>query len=399
MKHLIDKALNRAYWLKQRASYSLFPERINQDVPSIGPNENPASEKYIGHVAMYTDGNAGDTLLPRTVRDAVDIESSSQWEGIHAHRVVNRQLLKEINNLDGLLIGGGGLFLRDTNPNNLSGWQWSCNVEALKNIQKPIALFAVGYNRFRGQPDFRPVFRRHLELLAQKSIYIGLRNSGSINAVKSYLPDHLHGKIRYQPCPTTLCRILYPDLCRFDNEESKPLIALNCAFDRIQLRLGKRTDAILSELAQACKALSETHRIAYYAHARGDHQMLSYLDKAGVPYEVEDLFYIHPREVVKAYAKPALVLGMRGHAQMIPFGCGTPIISLVSHDKIQWFLDDIERPHWGVEMLAPDLKGRLLESVKTMLTNPVDVRNDIISIQTHLMETTRKNASDFISAL
>jgi hypothetical protein len=39
---------------------------------------------------------------------------------------------------------------------------------------------------------------------------------------------------------------------------------------------------------------------------------------------------------------------MRGHAGMIPFGCGTPIISLVSHPKMAYFLADIERPEWGV---------------------------------------------------
>ena len=400
MKQLIDKALTRAYWLKQRASYSLFPGRINQDVPSIGTEAKPTNEKRIGHVAMYTDGNAGDTLLPRTVRDAIDGDCSNPWKGFHAHRVVNKTLLKEINQLDGLLIGGGGLFLRDTNPNNLSGWQWSCSLAALKKIEVPIALFAVGYNRFRGQPDFKPVFREHLKLLAQKSTYIGLRNSGSIRAVKSYLPAELHDKIRYQPCPTTLCNQLYPALCNTEKTNKKrPLIALNCAFDRIELRLGKQTDAILSDLAAAIKELSHSYSIAYYAHAKSDHQMLPYLDKAGVSYRLENLFYIHPREVVQAYARPALVLGMRGHAQMIPFGCTTPILSLVSHDKIKWFLEDIKRLEWGIEMQAPDFKTQLIESSRRILKNRETVSNDIRSIQCQLLETTQKNVSDFLTQL
>lgn len=399
MKHHINTALNRAYWLKQRASYSLFPGRINQEVPTIGTGDIAPLAKRIGHVAMYTDGNAGDTLLPRTVRDAVDGETTNHWKGIHAHRVVNKRLQTEINNLDGLLIGGGGLFLRDTNPNNLSGWQWSCSEDALKRIDVPIALFAVGYNRFRNQPDFKPVFRRHLEMLAKKSVYIGLRNSGSIRAIKSYLPPELHSKVRYQPCPTTLCNFLYPELCTTNREQDKPLVALNCAFDRINLRLGKRTDTILFELAQVARTLSETCRIAYYAHAKGDHQILPYLEKAGVPFELENLFYIHPREVIRAYSRPSLVLGMRGHAQMIPFGCGTPILSLVSHDKIQWFLDDIKRPHWGIEMTATDFKTQLLDAATAMLGNNEQIRNEISDIQVDLLETTHTNARDFTIAL
>ncbi|QBG47498.1 polysaccharide pyruvyl transferase family protein [Verrucomicrobia bacterium S94] len=400
MTPFLDKALNRAYWLKQRVSYSLFPDHINQDVPALVSTDKEATGKRIGHVAMYTDGNAGDTLLPRTVRDAVDLETPNHWTGIHAHRTVNKTLLKNINDQDGLLIGGGGLFLRDTNPNNLSGWQWSCSLEALKRIEIPIALFAVGYNRFRNQPDFRPVFQKHLEQLTRKSVFIGLRNSGSIRAVKSYLPEELHHKVRYQPCPTTLCRMLYPGLCGdAERKKGKPQVVLNCAFDRIQLRLGKKADIILNELAQVAKELSNDCRIAYYAHARSDHQMLPYLNKAGVTYDMVDLFHIHPREVVKAYAKPALVIGMRGHAQMIPFGCGTPILSLVSHDKIRWFLDDIKRKEWGVEMTTPDFKEHLISSARRMLKNNPSIRKSIHQIQNNLLEITRRNALDFLSEL
>lgn len=398
MKHLINKTLTRAYWLKQRAGYSLFPDRMIHDVPSLKGSNNSTSGKRIGHVAMYSDGNAGDTLLPRTVRDAIDSETTNQWLGIHAHRVVNKNALKQINALHGLLIGGGGLFLRDSNPNNLSGWQWSCSQKALNEIKVPIALFAVGYNRFRNQPDFKPVFRKHLELLTEKSIYIGLRNSGSIRAIKTYLPTELHDKIRYQPCPTTLTSLFYPELCSY-KEKQKPLVAINCAFDRIELRLGKATDQILSDLALGALALSKTCRITYYAHAKSDHQMLPYLKKAGVPFELKNLFHIHPREVVEAYSRPDLVIGMRGHAQMIPFGCQTPILSLVSHDKIQWFLDDIERPEWGIEMIAPNFKNRLIESSLEILEKKEAVQTDIKSIQSDLLHTTQINTNDFISAL
>lgn len=394
---LIDNLLNRAYWLKQRANYSLFPSRINAHVPVVRVNSHSTPGKNIGHVAMYTDGNAGDTLLPRTVRDTIDGNVSNQWKGIHAHRVVNHKLLDEINGLEGLLIGGGGLFLRDTNPNNLSGWQWSCSVSALKNITVPIALFAVGYNRFRGQKDFKPVFKRHLELLADKCVFMGLRNTGSMNAVKPYLPESLHHKIRFQPCPTTLCKQLYPAICSI--KETVPTIAMNCAFDRIDLRLGAGKEAILNQLAETVKELSKQASIAYYSHAKSDEQMLPYLDKAGVSYTLKKLYFIPPREVVEAYSKISLAIGMRGHAQMVPFGCGTPIISLISHDKIRWFLDDINRPQWGEEMTAPDFKDSLLSSAEKALNDQVTLRSEIDSIQQSLFEITQRNVADFIASM
>ncbi len=346
---------------------------------------------------MYSDGNAGDTLLPRTVRDAIDGDAANDWQGIHAHRVVNRNLLNEINQLDGLLIGGGGLFLRDTNPNNLSGWQWSCSVQVLEQIKVPIALFAVGYNRFRGQKDFKPAFRRHLELLADKCVYMGLRNSGSIEAIKSYLPESLHPKLRFQPCPTTICKQLYPEICT--GKPAQPMIALNCAFDRIDLRLGKRKDNILHQLATAAKELSEHATVMYYAHAKGDEQMLPYLDRANVPYQLRRLYYVPPREVVEAYSNVSLAIGMRGHAQMVPFGCGTPIISLVSHDKVRWFLDDIGQSDWGVEMTNTDFKNNLLDSALNALDTHRIIENQIEQIQVRLLETTCQNAADFNAAM
>jgi len=389
--------INRAYWMKQRMKFSLRPNMINQDVPEIGEARTSELGKRIGHLAMYTDGNAGDTLLPRTVRDAIDCDVSNDWKGIHAHRVVNRKLLEEINELDGLLIGGGGLFLRDTNPNDLSGWQWSCSVKALEQINVPIALFAVGYNRFRGQKDFKPVFRRHLKLLAEKSVFLGLRNTGSINAVKTYLPDSLHHKIRFQPCPTTICSKLYPGVCSVGTE--KPVIALNCAFDRIELRLDSRKDLILNQLAVGIKELSRHAKIAYYSHAKSDEQMLPYLEKAGVLFELKKLYYIPPREVVEAYSRISLAIGMRGHAQMVPFGCGTPIISLISHDKVRWFLEDIGQPNWGVEMTSPDFRSALIEAARSALANQKTIRTQIEGIQTRLLTITQKNAADFIAAM
>ena len=398
MHSLINSTKKHLYAYKQRTLYSLFPSYRNQECSNILPSP-PQTTKHVGHVAVYTHANAGDTLLPRTVRDSIDRISPLQWNGIHAHQIVGKKLSTEINQLDGLAIGGGGLFLCDTNPNKLSGWQWSCGIKALDHINTPMALFAVGYNRFRGQPDFKPIFKKHLELLAKKSLFIGLRNSGSIQAIKSYLPEELHHKIRFHPCPTTLCKILYPEICKKQEDSAKPIIALNCAFDRINLRLGNKTDQILQELACTIKILSETCSIAYYAHSKNDLQMLPYLKNQGVKTEVVELFSMPPAKVVEAYSTPSLVIGMRGHAQMIPFGCETPILSLISHDKIRWFLDDIKRPQWGIEMRSPHFRIQLLEAAEKTLQKKDAIEKDIHQIQNNLFATTRTNVLEFISAL
>jgi hypothetical protein len=399
MSSLKQLAFSKMLLLRQRMGHTLFPDQMMHDVPVISDVTAEPSGKQVMHIAAYTQGNAGDTLLPRTIRDILDHGNIQSWRGLHAHRTVTRRVAVQLNAMDGIIIGGGGLFLRDSNPNNLSGWQWSCSVEALKQLDVPLAVFAVGYNRFRGQPDFKPVFRDHLKLLAEKSVYIGLRNEGSIRAIKSYLPKELQSKVRFQPCPTTLCRYLYPELCKKPQNKNKPILALNCAFDRIELRLGDRTETILTNLANAVKELSSHCDIRYMSHTKSDHLMFPYLKKAGVSFNQVDLFNVHPREVVKAYVTPDLAIGMRGHAQMIPLGCGTPILSLVSHDKMHWFLEDIGQKDWGVEMTSPDFKSQIIEKAEMILKNSGAFVKEIQLIQQKLLDITLANAHDFISSM
>lgn len=395
MSTLRRLAFSKMLQLRQRMGHTLFPNQMMHDVPEIEARTGEQSGKKVMHIAAYTQGNAGDTLLPRTVRDVLNGTGAHSWVGLHAHRAVNQRVLEQLNAMDGIIIGGGGLFLRDTNPNNLSGWQWSCSIKALKKIEVPIAVFAVGYNRFRGQPDFKPIFRDHLEILAEKSVYIGLRNEGSIRAIQSYLPKELKSKVRFQPCPTTLCSRLYPELCKKAKNSDKRIIALNCAFDRIDMRLGNRTESILIQLAEAVKELSADCEIRYMSHTRNDHKMFPYLQKAGVSFHPVDLFNTPPVDVMKAYVDLDLALGMRGHAQMIPFGCQTPILSLVSHDKIRWFLDDIERPEWGIEMTSANLRDETIDSARELLDNQSAVVSDIKSIQNRLFDVSKRNAADF----
>ncbi|MCB0611018.1 MAG: polysaccharide pyruvyl transferase family protein, partial [Lewinella sp.] len=346
------------------------------------------------HVAFFGHYNAGDTLLPVVLRDLYDRQlGRSAWNKQHVHKVVDRRALARINSSDGLVIGGGGLFLRDTNPNQLSGWQWSCSLDTLDKIKVPISVFAVGYNRFRGQPDFAPVFRDHLRLLAEKSVFIGLRNYGSIEQVKAYLPPELHHKLRFQPCMTTLAASLYGDQAR-RSPEVPPFIALNCAFDRPQFRYGEKMGEMLTELARGIKAVSRLAPIHYYAHHPDDEHFLPYLEALEVDFRLERLYKRPPAIVLEAYRKPLLVLGMRGHAQLIPFGCERPILSVVSHNKLQYFLDDIQAPDWGIDINQPNLPDMLFHKVDEMIRNLDAYEQAVIEKQARLWQITAQNLEE-----
>ena len=355
--------------------------RIDSEIKKRLPFPNISSYKANGnlrlcHISAFNYGNAGDVILPVVLRDlfnqTIGVKS---WKGKHVFEVMDKKAVNVINRTNGVVVGGGGLFLNDTNPNGLSGWQWSFSVDELKGIESPIVMFAVGYNRFRNQSDFDPIFKTHLNEFVRKAGFIGIRNTGSIGKLRQYLDsDLLKEKLVFQPCMTTLISKIYPN--SFDFDSKADFIAVNCAFDREELRI--KNDEILHSIAIVLKEMSKITKIKYYSHMASDNKVLAIFDRHQIPYELVTLD--NPKQIIREYAKPRLVIGMRGHAQMIPFGCKTPILSIVSHDKMQWFLNDISNPDWGVDVNDDKFENKLL-------MKSIQYYNDY---QSHVREITKQ---------
>lgn len=361
---------------------------------------NSEDRQVLAHVASFTSqgSNAGDILLPAVLRDLFVSElGGSKWHSIHAHSPVDKKVIEGINKCDGLIIGGGGLFLRDTNANDISGWQWAVSSSLLSQVTVPTCVYAVGYNRFRGQPDFSDCFQKNLTTLADMASFVGLRNNGSVNAVREYLPPSLHDKVRFQPCMTTFLAKLYKDYFETPNHHSEIFIALNCAFDRADLRYQGRDKQILREIADGVKELAHALDcgIKYFSHYEADDAMLSCLEEADINYEFVSLSHKSTLEIMQAYREPLLAVGMRGHSQMIPFGCQTPILSLVSHNKLQWFLDDIGQPDWGVDLHGKLINEKIVSIGKNLNRNRPEVLKTIDDQMNRLWEISKKNIAYF----
>ena len=337
-------------------------------------------DNSIIHVSTETYANAGDLFLVKSLRQLLESKYGRlNWIRLDVEREVTENIIGSINRSKVLVIGGGGLFLKDTNRNEISGWQWPISKEMILKIQVPIYVLGVGYNRFRNQEDFEPVFYENITALVEKSAFFGLRNLGSVNTVKSILPNHLKDKVQYFPCATNVASKLF----EIKNEKAhKPTVAINCAFDREYLRFGTKKDTILKSIAKTAKALSANYDILCYLHCAQDIEMCEYFNDYGVPYGIVNLFESKDeKDMIEAYSTPWLILGMRGHSQMVAFGCGTPAISIISHDKIKWFLDDINHPEWGLDVNDDSFEEKLLEKSKYMLDHSTEICEDICKAQ------------------
>ncbi len=312
---------------------------------------------YISHVTCCMVANAGDTLLSKCVRKYINYP---RWNIVDVRKKVTDDVIDKINNGRALIIGGGGLFLPDTNANNVSGWQWAISDEQLDKITVPIIVYSVGYNYFRGQ-ETDGLFEHSLKKLVQKAEFVGLRNNGSIREVKRIIGEEAGKKIVYQPCMTTMISRIFS----FQKRNDSKIIGVNMAFDREDLRFGNKKKEILNEVAGACKEIQAMgYQLLYIAHTDGDLRFLKYLDYLNVQYNVENLTNELPDKIIETYKKLQCVIGMRGHAQMIPFGIGCRIITLGTHNKMRWFLEDVNMKKNFID---------LTESVGSISKNIIDM--------------------------
>jgi hypothetical protein len=224
-----------------------------------------------------------------------------------------------------------------------------------------------------------------------------------VNRVRELLPDHLAERVRWQPCPTTIIRLLSgdgPDQASDVDANQTGAVLLNCASDRAGRRFGNGYARFLSQLRDWVLSTREQAPVRFVAHSINDEKFVVDLRREhGVTLPVIALYDLPVAKIRSIYQQARLVVGMRGYAGLIPFGCGTPIISLISHPKLAYFLDDIDRSDWGISVRDPHLGGRLQTLTADLLGSHSEVVADIGRIQQRLHEVTIRNVRSLPAAL
>lgn len=383
------QAAYKLWAIRRRRALSRDAERLESD---------PAA---ITHFGVHAPANAGDRVLFEAVRAAITPTREAPWALRDVRAPVTPRVVDAVNRSRGMVIGGGGLFLFDITSGSPSGWQWPCPTELLRRIDVPISVFAVGYNRFRGQGEFSQAFVESLHALVERASFIGIRNHGSINALSSYLPEDLAAKLSYQPCPTTVMSYLAMAGAEYvPPARPRPRLVINTAFDRFALRMAGRERETLGSLARLAKrAADEGWEVTLVGHLFDDEAIVPFLKKEGVSFSVLHLTGVPTAEILRFYRSVDLVIGMRGHAQMVPFGLGTPILSLIAHDKMGWFLDDIGHPDWGVDFRDPDFGERLHSAFDLLADDLQGARSQVAAARSRLWDITRTNVAIVRSAM
>lgn len=367
-----------------------------------------------------SQSNAGDFVLPRATQMAFEffLGVTPRWVEHEARAVSRAEDIHEANRrAAAVVVGGGGLFYPANvhSRQNISGWQWQVHSEHLRSLAPPLYMFGVGWNGFRDQERPAPgpwaAYLRSLEALAQHPARtVGLRESYSLRSVSAHFvsiersgraaaaaetaaaeaeqPGRLawRERLAYQPCATTLLSLLQPCLLapssprRGQDGALSRILSVNIADDQLVLRLGSeaQAEAVLTQLATwLMRAHAKHWTIHLVMQGASDTPLLDFLRRRAseypFPYEVIS-FNLKRGELVHTwgtvlqyYRKVAVAASMRGHGVMIPFGLGVPTISLVTHEKVRTFAEDIGHPEWAVE-LTPRFRTRPVSELADELT-------------------------------
>ncbi|MFC7877365.1 polysaccharide pyruvyl transferase family protein [Isoptericola sp. NPDC057391] len=372
----------------------------------------PGRRLRLFHFDIKTYGNYGDTLLFEAVRQTFEGFAGGACFEVAGSRPlrdpVGPRLVDHINeNYDAVVVGGGGLFLRDTNPNARSGWQWNISLEQLRRLEVPIVVFAVGNNRFIDQADFAEPFREHLNLTLDKSVFFGLRNHGSVRTIREYV-DHDPERVEYQPCPTTISSYLFPDLYR-DRLDGRAgadgdgrVLAVESIIGKRQTAAGFDRDRIYADQADVLARLrGEGWELVGVPHARADmlfHEVLrerGLVDSERVLWGSRDVLF----RGVEELSDLPVILGTRGHAQMVPFGMGSIPLSLYVHHKTRYFATDLGHPEWALDPRADTFTDDLYATIHDVTERRVELRAELAETRRGLYDTTLANLATIYERL
>jgi polysaccharide pyruvyl transferase WcaK-like protein len=376
--------------------------------------------KTIVHIATHTT-NIGDGALINGIQSTLpaDIESEVGFidhcltDFLHFDKLsFDQQYVEWLNdNADLLMIGGGGFIMGQ--KKDTSGIALPFEIGLLQKLKIPIVVYAIGYNLFYGE-KLRNA-RALSALIAQIRDLGGLfsvRNDGSKERLEKDLGSAVMNSVWEVPDPGLFVPIepmLHPQI-----RSGRRNIVLQLAGDRLASRLMKDSDgrpggggmfgalkkrqqqpepegvdAVWEAIAKACNRISSRHDVNFILapHIHSDLGIAQDFILASRKIPAPRYFSGFRLEVAGVlrgarrasgyfdlYRQADLVVGMRGHSMIVSVGAGTPCVGIVSHPKVEGFLQDCGLEKWSANIMDATLEDSLVEKTGMLLDDSSEWR-------------------------
>ncbi len=268
-----------------------------------------------------------------------------------------KENIGKLNEFDHIIVGGGGLFLPDSAPNNVSCWQWVIDKEMYELITSPMYVIAVGYNLFfhqtmnmpRREDDYTEshrldIFRDNIRALANKTTHFTLRHKQDVRSVLNIIGNEYTSKINYEMCPSVWYVNKYwkPNMPTVQQKA----IAIEIKDDRMWRRyykIGKYT--FYNELIKFIKWCQSNNQPVVYLSHDGSKNFYMYLRNNNIHIPILNNSCANEESIKQNYAQIHTILCSAGHSQMMSYGLDINIITLISHPKLRNFCEDVNNVH------------------------------------------------------
>lgn len=317
------------------------------------------------HIFMLTgfSRNYGDLAIRAAMKASLAFLGEEPLNFIDIDLKQNSPITREdvdlINQGDCLLLAGGGLVMKGDGHTTRSGWQFNISKEDLAHLQVPLFIYGIGYNHFPHDGDVLGAeVWEHLKITQLKSTFFSARNPGT----RSVLQKKGLNDMVIVPDAGMFAPGLSFDLPHIHDDHF--CIGLNWAGDRTKLRFGtmdekKCAQDLAKGILRFAESITNDVRVIWMPH-------VSIYDndpetKAVFQEVLKEKFYdlpsvcpwLYPETeatlalFVGVYDRCAVTIGMRGHANIIPFGRHTPVVGIGEHSKVRWFHETIHGAYLG----------------------------------------------------
>jgi len=330
----------------------------------------------IAHIyATSAKKNSGDFMIGIATKryfleEVLKTSDNAEFVDINCRKAENftEAKVKELNNFDYLIIGAGGLILPDSSPNKISGWQLHLHKSLYNLIQKPIYVISIGYNLFYNQNINMPhkntnlqekfrtkLFTENILTLINQAKHFTLRHKHDVLHLQRLIG---HCEVSYEMCPTVWYARKYWEKSQGD------MVAIEVKDDRKWRRYHKvGKENFYHQLSIfAVKALQMGKKVCYLSHD-GSRDFYNYLIAKGIKIPYLDNSVADEELIRQNYAKIGVLLCSAGHSQMIGYGNGIKIISMVSHPKLHNFCYDVDNTDYVLinKEKVGDISKKLLD--------------------------------------
>lgn len=350
---------------------------------------------YVSHYGAW-HGNAGDVMIVYAQHALIDSYYGNQvWVDENHKKKVEAADVARINkDAKVIMVGGGGLLLPDRHraiPNTDSDWLWNVSLDNLAAYERPMMGFAIGYNRMKGQDEFRPYFKDHIAATVEKSVFFGMRNTSSLEKLSSYLPSRVADQLTLQPCPTNLMSIVRPKTWAAKRDPNRKAVVFVLFMGFKKLGIVEDHAKILRIAKQAKRMQKDGWEIHIATHTIEELAALPAFREAGVRFKHRMLDMMSREDIVQYYRDKTLVIGMRGHGVMLPYGIGVPVMGIINHVKVRYFLEEVQLGDQTVDLDDPHLEDRVQEMVTSFDANRPAMYKRIDDQKQRLWATTQAN--------